>query len=76
MTTVTIHQAKTLLSQLIRRACEGEEIVIARGKNPVARLEPIDKGQHRGFGAMKGRARVDARFFEPLSDEDLAAWER
>ena len=33
---VTIHAAKTTLSQLIERAHAGEEIVIARGEVPVA----------------------------------------
>ena len=41
MATVTIHQAKSQLSKLIARAEAGEEIVIARGKEPVVRLAPI-----------------------------------
>ena len=41
MSTVTIHDAKTNLSKLIARVEAGEEIVIARGKTPVARLTPI-----------------------------------
>jgi hypothetical protein len=34
MEIVTIHRAKTELSRLIEKACRGEEIVIARGKEP------------------------------------------
>jgi len=45
MATVTIHQGKTSLSKLIERACAGEEIVIARGKVPVARLEPLPEDE-------------------------------
>ena len=41
MATVTIHQAKTQLSKLIARAEAGEEIVIARGKEPVVKLTPV-----------------------------------
>ena len=33
---VTIHQAKTNLSRLLRRASDGEEVIIARGSKPVA----------------------------------------
>lgn len=76
MTQITVHSAKTHLSQLIQRALKGEDIVIARGKEPMVRLvpvEPVKRG--RVFGAMKGRARVDDRFFEPLPDEELDAWE-
>ena len=77
MKVVTIHTAKTHLSRLIAEVTEGEQIVIARGKDPVARLVPI-RPQKKGrvFGAMRGRAKVDGRFFEPLSDKDLDAWER
>ncbi len=38
MTIVTIHDAKTHLSQLIQRALAGEEIVIAKGKQPLVKL--------------------------------------
>jgi prevent-host-death family protein len=77
MTRVTIHAAKTHLSRLIRRACAGEDIIIARGATPVARLVPMEPaGLGRVFGAMRGRARVDDAFFEPLSEDELAAWER
>lgn len=40
-TTVTVHVAKTNLSRLIARAEAGEEIVIARGSEPVVRLVPV-----------------------------------
>ena len=67
MTRVTIHAAKTQLSRLIRRSQAGEEIVIVRGKEPVARLVPVaGAGPRRVFGAMRGRARVGDAFFEPL----------
>ena len=77
MTTVTIHAAKTNLSRLIERACKGEEIVIARGDEPVVRLVPITAAPRgRVFGAMHGKARVDDAFFEPLPPAELAAWEQ
>jgi len=46
---VTVRQAKTNLSRLIRKASEGEEVVIARGSKPVARLVPV--------GEVKGKRR-------------------
>jgi antitoxin (DNA-binding transcriptional repressor) of toxin-antitoxin stability system len=36
MTIVTLHQAKTNLSRLIREAAQGEGVIIARGPKPVA----------------------------------------
>jgi prevent-host-death family protein len=78
MSTVTIHQAKTNLSKLIARVEAGEEIVIMRGKNPVARLEPILKRQgKRMAGMLKGKIPdlPDEFFFEPLPEEELRLWE-
>ncbi len=76
MIRVTIHAAKTQLSKLIRRAQAGEEIVIVRGKEPVARLVSVaGTGRRRVFGAMRGRARVGNAFFEPLPAGELAGWE-
>jgi prevent-host-death family protein len=76
MKTVTIHAAKTHLSRLIEDACDGEQIVIARGRTPVARLVPVDRPEpRRAFGAMRGRARVTPAFFEPLPADELARWE-
>ena len=73
----TIHAAKTNLSRLIEKACSGEEVVIARGDVPVVRLTPMAvKPAERRFGAMKGRSRVGATFFEPLPEVELRAWER
>ena len=77
MKQVTIHAAKTNLSKLIEEACAGEEVVIARGKKPVVRLVPVASAKKgRRFGAMRGRVWVDDAFFEPLPEEELAAWER
>jgi prevent-host-death family protein len=73
----TIHAAKTNLSRLLETARSGEEVVIARGKTPAARLVPIEATpRKRQFGAMKGRARTDKEFFESLRNEELRVWER
>lgn len=76
MTTVTIHKAKTQLSKLIEQAEKGEEVIIARGKTPVARLVAYAPEQpQRGFGSMKGRAKIGPEFWEPLPEEELKLWE-
>lgn len=77
METVKIHKAKTTLSQLIERACQGEDIVIARGSKPLVRLVPLsDVRGNRKPGALKGKLKVGPEFFEPLPPEELDAWER
>jgi prevent-host-death family protein len=76
MSTFTVHAAKTNLSKLIARVEAGEEIIIARGRTPIARLTPIRAPPaKRQFGAFKGVVSVGPEFFEPLTDADLADWE-
>jgi prevent-host-death family protein len=54
MVTVNIRAAKANLSKLLARVEAGEEIVIARGKTPVARLTPVrSPPASRRFGALK-----------------------
>jgi prevent-host-death family protein len=76
MSVVTIHAAKTNLSKLLARVEAGEEIVIARGKTPIARLTPIHRPKaKRQFGAFKGVVSVGPEFFEPMTHAELAEWE-
>jgi antitoxin (DNA-binding transcriptional repressor) of toxin-antitoxin stability system len=76
METVTIHIAKTTLSQLLARVEAGEEIILARGKEPIAKLVPFHAPQSkRRFGALRGIISIGPEFFEPLPEQELAAWE-
>lgn len=74
---VPIHFAKAHLSKLIEAALRGESVVISKGKTPVVRLVPVDSKDkvERRFGALKGKAVVDDRFFEPLPEDELKRWE-
>jgi prevent-host-death family protein len=76
MTSVTIDEAKTQLSTLIKQAERGEAVIITRDGKPVARLVPyVQELPKSGFGSMKGKARLDESFWEPLPDEKLKLWE-
>ena len=72
MEKVTIHEAKTHLSRLIRRVEAGEEIVICRGAQVVARLvAPMScPSPRRKPGRLAGAITVPADFDAPLSDEE------
>jgi prevent-host-death family protein len=74
MVIVNVHQAKTHLSRLLERVAAGEEVVIARAGNPVARLVPIQREEPRNPGLVKGR--VTDAFFEPLPADELDAWQQ
>lgn len=73
---VTMHQAKSTLSQLVAAVEAGEEVVLLRGRVPVARLVPIAVPVARTFGALAGEVAVTPAFFEPLPADELDAWER
>jgi prevent-host-death family protein len=71
---VNVHEAKTHLSRLLERAHRGEEIILAKGGKPYARLVPLEDSVPREPGAMKGRWNITDAFFEPLPEEELDAW--
>ncbi|MBI3392729.1 MAG: type II toxin-antitoxin system Phd/YefM family antitoxin [Nitrospirae bacterium] len=69
MVSVTVHKAKTQLSRLIQDALRGEEVVITRRHEPVARLVPMPGAKvRRRLGGAKGKVRVPKSFDEPLED--------
>ncbi|ATU92673.1 MULTISPECIES: type II toxin-antitoxin system Phd/YefM family antitoxin [Phyllobacterium] len=72
---VTVHAAKTNLSKLIDAALAGEEVIIAKGKNPVVKIVPIPKSRFK-IGILEGQLLGDGPdFFEPMSEEELKLWE-
>jgi prevent-host-death family protein len=77
MITATIFEAKTNLSELLKRAQQGETVIITSGreKTPVARLEAIHPIGKKRLGVLLTPEFVltDA-FFEPLPEEELRLW--
>ena len=67
MTTVGVGEAKTHLSELLRRVERGEEVIIERGGTPVARLVP-EQPPRRVFGQLRGQIRIGEDFDAPLDD--------
>jgi prevent-host-death family protein len=65
--TVNLYEAKTRLSQLVERAAEGEEIIIAKAGRPLARLVPLaHRTGPRPLGLLAGEVRVGPDFDDPL----------
>ena len=78
MVTATIFEAKTNLSELIKKAQKGETVVITSGrdKTPVAKLEAVQPVPKKRLGLMEIPGYVpDNSIFEPIPDDELALWE-
>ena len=74
--TVNIHDAKTQFSRLLKRVAAGQEVVIARAGEPVARLIPFHPPGTRVLGIDAGRVVIAADFDAPLPEAILADFER
>ena len=72
MPTVTIEEAQVKLLDLIHALQPNEEIIITENNQPVARLTPLQAPRVPGIAQGK----VTDAFFEPLSEEELKAWEQ
>ena len=72
---VSVHEAKTHLSRLLRRIASGEEVTILRSGTPVARLVPIREKPIRQLGLDAGKVRIADDFDDPLPEDFLEAFE-
>jgi prevent-host-death family protein len=69
----TVHKTKTYLSKLLRKVEKGEEVIIARGKKPVAKIVSLDgdKPKKRIPGRWKGKLSYADDAFAPLTNAEL-----
>ena len=72
---VNVHEAKTQFSRLLARVEAGEDVVIARRGEPVARLVGYNLRSARQADVLKGKVAIPENFFDPLPEEELNAWE-
>lgn len=80
MQTVTVHEAKTHMSRLLARVEAGEEIIIARGRDQIAKIVPLHPPQpkKRVLGHLAaecaGSDPLAHGFWDPLPDDELVLW--
>ena len=70
--TVKIAEAKTHLSKLLAKVEAGEEVVIARGNAPIARLSRIRKD--KDVSAVIEEIRAARARAKPVTTEEILAW--
>lgn len=75
MKVMNVHEAKTNFSKLLELAHAGEEVVIAKGGKPYARLVPLAAPPQRQPGLL-GTKQIEDTFFEPLPDDELDKWDK
>lgn len=73
---VNLYDAKTQLSQLVKEAAAGAEIIIAKAGQPMARLVPLapESKVERRPGRWKGQIWMSDDFDDPLPPDILAAF--
>lgn len=76
MFSVNIHEAKTHLSRHLERVESGETIVLCRRNVPIAEIRPIrrPRSKPRPIGLAKGTFQIPESFFDPLPEDDIAAF--
>lgn len=69
----TVHQAKTNFSRILREVEAGKEVIVTRGKKPVARILPVQAASSRKdlAGAYAKTVYWDDDAFDPMTDEEL-----
>ena len=78
--TVPIHEAKTGLSRLVKRAAAGETIYIGAYGKPQAALSPVDNGKlqaelrKQAFGCMKEKMVLPEGWDDPLPDDVIESF--
>jgi prevent-host-death family protein len=73
--TVEIHEAKTQFSKLIERVRLGEEVIVAKAGEPIARLVPIEAPpKQRQPGSARGKIRIGDDFDDPLPPDIAEAF--
>jgi prevent-host-death family protein len=77
MTHVTIHDAKTNLSKLLVAVQAGEEIVVCKGQQPIAKLVPLREPSRKRppVGLVTSDpVTYSTDCFSPLTDDELKDW--
>ncbi len=70
---INVHEAKTHLSKILDQVYQGEEVILAKGGRPYAKLVPLNDREKRPLGFVPGK--ISDAFFEPLPPEELERWQ-
>jgi antitoxin (DNA-binding transcriptional repressor) of toxin-antitoxin stability system len=76
MIRINIYEARTHLSEYLKRLRAGETIVLCKRNTPVAEIRalPVRTGKKRPIGMAAGKVRLTKKFFEPLPDDVISSF--
>ena len=72
---VTLEEMEANPRKLLHAVRDGKHVIVTERNVPIALLNPPPPEKKREFGALKGQFAVGEEFFDPLPEEELAAWE-
>jgi len=76
MIRINIYEARTHLSEYLKRLRAGETIVLCKRNTPVAEIRPLPARprKRRPIGLAAGKVRVTKSFFDPLPEDVIASF--
>lgn len=72
--TVKVAEAKAHLSELLARVEAGEEVIISRGNDPVAKLSRIHKDNE--LGVLLAEVRAARLRAKAVTNDEILDWKR
>jgi prevent-host-death family protein len=76
MMEVSIYDAKNSLSELVKRAEQGEEVILSRHGRPVVKLIALPPAK-RVLGKARGLVReIDKNWWKPMTSEETEEFYR
>ena len=76
MARYTVHEAKSILSQLLKKTCQGEEVIIMRDGEPIAELIPYRRPKRKKIrlGTGAGQVEYTKGWDKAMTDEEIEAF--
>jgi prevent-host-death family protein len=72
--TVKVAEAKARLSELLAKVEAGEEVIISRGPDPIARLSPLRRDNDVAAVIAEIRAARNSFALAPIALEEILEW--
>ena len=76
MSRISVHEAKSHFSEILKRVEAGETVTVTRHNKPVAELKRVvEVPESRKLGAYDGWFDIPDEAFAPLTEEEMKDWD-